>query len=309
MQFGFRKTYLLHILLIILISILSTEVEARRSKPNNFHFWAVGLSGGYSTLMEDYPDLSTSGLAGFTGHFGYEYQNQGFWISPTLELQYFSAKAISSVTISDARILDTQLKNAVMHYTMTSGLSEKQQFLYLNIPVMAGYYSPEGFYFGAGFRLGFNLGISSQSTLSYRTSATYDPYFDDFEDMPNHCYTDYTTTNDTAHYNSVFKVSVLAEIGYDLMALKHKSKVKYSAFKVGAFVEYGLNNIIDVEGNGVVCRVNPSNASQLIPNTYYSAYHTNRHRVVPLIAGVRLTFLFYIKGKGSYCPKCRRRFY
>ncbi|MCQ2343640.1 MAG: PorT family protein [Paludibacteraceae bacterium] len=303
------KSYQLAFFLLLLSMAVTPDVSARRSRPDNFHFWAVGFSGGYSTLVEDYRDLNTSGSVGFTGHFGYEYENQGFWLSPMLELQYFSSKAHSSVNVADSRIIDTQLKDATMHYEMMSGLSEEQRFLYLNIPFMAGYYSHTGFYFGAGFRLGFNLGISSSSTFSYRTSATYDSYFDDFTDMPNHCYTDYTQTNDTAHFHSIFKVSFLAEIGYDVMAHKHRSQVKYSALKLGAFAEYGLNNVIDVEGNGKVCKANPTNASHLIPGTYYGAYHTKKHHVVPLVVGIRLTFLFYVKGKGAYCPKCRRRFY
>lgn len=302
-------TYLRLAIAVMVLLMVSVEVSARRSMPNNFHFWSIGVGGGYATMMEDYTELNSSGSVGLSAHFGYEYQNQGLWVSPMLELQFLSANAVSSVTMSDQRIIDTQLKNAVMHYEMRSGLDEHQRFLYLNIPIMAGYYSPEGFYLGAGFRLGFDLGIGCRSKLSYRTYATYDSYFEDFEDMPNHSYSNYTGTNNKVRFSSVFKVSLLAEAGYDLMAHKHRSKVKYSSLKLGAFFEYGLNNIVDTEGDGVVCSVNPTNASELIPKSFYSAYHTKSHRVVPMVVGVKLTFLFYIKGKGAYCPKCRRRFY
>lgn len=289
----------------VLLTGLAQPIGAK-SRPNLMHYLSISFSGGYSAILEDYPDLSTIGSWGADFHIGYELQDHdiGFWFAGSLTgLQYLSSNATSSVHLFDERIIDTQGKDAVMHYDITSPLQENVRLLYYSIPLMLGWFSYNGFYCGAGCRLAINLGLGSTSSLQYRTYATYSEYFDDFRDMPNHYYTDYTATNDNVQISSKVGFSVLCEVGYDALNLGRKARAKFHALKIGAFAEYGLLPIIGSTGTEKICTINPNNASEVIPGSFYNSNSSSGHHTNSLYVGVRITYLYMLYA--TRCPRCK----
>lgn len=68
-------------------------VSARYNVPmyRNVHYFSVSGGLGYSTLLENIPELSTMGGFGGTFSFGYELRASQFWLNIAAEAQYIQS--------------------------------------------------------------------------------------------------------------------------------------------------------------------------------------------------------------------------
>lgn len=238
-------TQRIQILLIVLVFCCSVAAEHYYTNTyyTDNHFFTLGGSAGYSTLFENVPELKTLGSLAGTINFGYEYRIKGFYMTFSAELQYFSATSTFNISGTDKLIYDTQGKQALMHYDFDQSL-DKQSFLFVNLPVVLGYYY-RGLYLGAGAKIGYCIHAKESTTLLYSTSATYQQYIDDFASMSDHFYTTYSSSV-TENLNSKYKLSAIAEIGYDILTYSREiNHTNRSGLKISVVAEYGLNNLIN----------------------------------------------------------------
>jgi hypothetical protein len=177
-----------------------------------------------------------------------------------------------------------------MHYTIDPVL-EYTNLMYASVPLMVGYYK-NGFYAGLGVKIG--IPVLSRITLSYSytTSATYSDYIEDFEDMFNHNYGLYQTSNRSS-IDAMIKYSGVAEIGYNLLSKASRGlQDSHHGFRVAAVCEYGFNNVLTPKESSVLYEINPQNASQLTINPYYFANMKKGQFFHPLYVGVKLSWTF-----------------
>jgi len=265
----------------------------------NVHYFALSGSVGYGTLLENLEEINTvGGLAGSVG-FGYELRKSGFWLNTGLELQMLYASGTYNISGFDRLAYDTQGKKMLYHYDFEQS-ADNQRFLLANIPIMVGYYYM-GFYMGAGAKVGYALTARESTAVRYSTTGTYTQYVEDFEGMENHFYSTYDAKA-TENLRPIPKVSVIAELGYDLLAWARMSNLtEHHGLKIGAYVEYGLTNIVGTTSERELYTVDNSNASQLHLTPFYNANSAYAHRVIPFYAGVRISWIFCIPTKHCDC--------
>lgn len=306
--FGFKM------LLLFGLTLVSTSVSAaNRTYGGAFsmhrvstvnHLITVGASAGYSTIIENYDDLSTQGDVGALFGIGYEMRTNGFYLSTGVEAQLVNANAVYSLSIKDHPILDTQGKPAVMHYAFDP-ITEYQRITYVQIPLILGY-NHCGFYVGAGAKVGFPVQASVQQLSSYKTSVTYNEYVEDFEGMGNHGYGEYTLDSKES-LDAKLKVSLAAEIGYDLLkSLQDKDQNQRNGLKLSAVFEYGLTNIAGASKMSDMFEVSPDNASQVIIKPFYHTQSIIGHHVNNLYAGIKLTWTCDLSSKPYSSCMCNK---
>lgn len=272
-------------------------------------YFLVGGSGGYSTLVGHTSEMSVPGLANAGLHIGWEVRRVHFIYRPLVfDFQYFSSKCNTNLSITDVPIKDTRLGNAVMHYNTLTPLKETQRFFIPSIGFMFGYsgnnYSYSrihgAFYCLAGLKLSLKVDIKNSVNLSYSTSATYERYIDDYEDMPNHYYTEHKSS-ETVNYGPKVMVGCMfsGELGWEFN-MDH-----YDKFKVGAFADLGISNIMyGFDKNE--CAPNPENVVDVMVDSYYKSPQMDGKYIIPVMTGVKLTYLFNVNIKRNCVSReCR----
>lgn len=289
----------------MLIALLyCCSVAAERYTTNTYysdnHFLTLGGDVGYSKLLENVPELSTFGGIAGAIDFGYEYRIKGFWMSLSAELQYLSATSRFRISGTDKLIYDTQGKQALMHYDFGQSF-DKQDFLFVNLPVLLGYYY-RGLYLGAGAKIGYCIRAKESSALQYRTSATYQQYIDDFSSMSDHDYATYSLYV-SENLNSKYKLSAIAEIGYDVLAYSREmNHTNRSGLKISVVAEYGLNNLINTNAESPLYSFNEKNAAEVFIHPFYNTKAAQSYRIHPLYVGIRISWIFNVATRN--CPWC-----
>ncbi len=303
-----NKRYLL-ILLCLVCAHTIAFARYRTAMYRNINYFSVSGGIGYGTLLENIPELNTIGSMGGNLSFGYELQISQFWLNTSIEAQYLRASSSFNISGFDRMAYDTQGKQVLYHYDFDKSV-DNQQFIFANIPLLLGWHYV-GFYIGAGAKIGYCISAKESTKLQYSTSGTYQQYIDDFEKMEDHFYCTYNAAN-TEKLNSKFKVSIIGEIGYDILAWSRQANhTEHHGLKIGAYVEYGLNSIVSSSGENPLYSINETNISELSITPFYNAHSANAYRVIPLYAGIRISWIFCIRTKHCDCNvgENRRAFY
>jgi hypothetical protein len=293
-------------ILIFLISIFCASFAFGDSGYSYYHFSRnaahhIGISAGvgYGAIWDNYHEIRSVGDV--SGAFGVEYEMRigGFWMSLGPELQYLQGLSLFNTTGTDVKIRDTYGVEAMYHYEFDRG-EDRWRMVFVNLPITLGYYN-SGFYIGAGAKVGYSVWGNERTDLKYTTTGTYEEYIDDFMQMANHSYSTYTSTISEPLSNR-FKVSVIGEIGYDVLSwYRNSTRNVTSGLKISACVEYGLNNLVGGGRDVPLYVINDANASELALSPFYTSRAGNTHRINPFYAGIKLTWLLCIKTKSCNC--------
>ena len=292
-----KRTLLLSkILLLIAAGLVSINVNAyNRSVYRNHHttinhFLTVGASAGYSNLIENYNDLSTVGTIGGLAGIGYEMRiNEHFYWSLGAELQWVKANATYELAKQSMPIIDTQGKPAIMYYQFDP-ITEYQRIMYVQVPVMVGFYE-RGFYLGGGIKVGLPVLSGVHQLSSYSTSVTYNEYVGEFGGMPEHGYGKYTLDQEEKLAAQI-KVSVAAEIGYDVLSSYRRSNAGVRhGLRIAAVCEYGLNNVVGAQKTSEMFEVSPEDATIVSVKPFYQTHSMTGHSINNLYAGIKITWI------------------
>lgn len=274
---------------LMLILALSLGVSAQRRGDDNYHFGYISLGAGYSALSSNIKDVSNYGSWGMIGGVGYEFRRASFWMSIGAQMQLLH----SSCDIAEFNYTqvgkDDQGRDVDFKYIINE--SDKQQWTTIDVPLLLGYYY-QGFYVGAGAKVGFSYRSQVTATGTYELRGDYSRYAgEDFHDMPDHRYGQYEFSG-KQEIKLLPRGAIMAEIGYDVLATRRTNSLTCTILKVGMFFEYGLNSIVAVPDESkprvVVSETDPTSAT-VYP--YYLTAVKKNDRVVPYFVGLKLTFM------------------
>lgn len=276
------------VLLIAGVGIANAQVWKKRGgglSGDNYHFGYLSGSVGYSMLQMNTSGAVSKGALGGTVGLGYEFRNSGFWTSVGAQLSFHRSTLSVDEYTRDFPGFDTQGKATMFHYRVNQ--EDVQEWNFIDVPILFGYYV-HGFYIGAGPKLSYALSPKTHSTGVYNLSATNLDYNVTFQDMPDRGYTDYAF--DTKQQNRLnIGVSLIGEIGYDLLSSVPTRSTTCHVLKLGFYFEYGLNSMAgkwDTPQQMVV--PNAADATQATVNPYINTLNT---RIVPFFAGAKLTYM------------------
>ena len=264
------------------------------------HYFSVSAGGGYYSLMENIPEVTTTGGGAGMLSIGYELRHNGFSFALGVDVQYGGSTMRMAPFSAHRDIYDTQGKRVSLHYDVSS-YTDTQSGFRIGLPVLFGFYT-NGVFGALGAKFAYVPQTVCTPQMTYTTTGTYDRYIADFENMPNHFYTTYTTPG-----KSEIKLHpqglVVAELGYDILNKERMaSYARCSVLKVSVYAEYGINNT--VPGNDhdeLTYDVNPADPSQLIVSSFYARRQLRDARVVPFYVGVKVTYLMRIKTANCRC--------
>lgn len=307
------KTVLL--LALIGVMLFNVDANAQKRKYPEFHYLSLPMSFGYSNYLapgfkNQVSTYSNPGMVGATLGIGYEYRYRLFWMSMHLEGQVITSRLRPGIAQIDTMMYDTdshydsKKRENAYHYKF-SEWHDDQLGVYGCFPIMFGF-RVNAFYMGIGAKVGYSFYGTSTPAATYTTSSTYDRYIADFEDMPNHYLTEYSTglTSGGKDITIDFGINVaaIAEIGYEVYHSEGSKHVRPWILKLGAYAEYGFLSAYTNNGNIQqmmdMSTVNLSNGttavdpSKLELRPFYKSHDTRDVTISPLYVGAKLTFLF-----------------
>lgn len=274
---------------VVALVALSLSVSAQRKGDDNYHFGYISVGAGYSALSSNIKDVSNYGSWGALGGVGYEFRRAKFWTSIGAQLMVLNSRCdIAEFTYTQVG-KDDQGRDVDFHYVVNE--SDKQQWMSVDIPLLLGYYY-QGFYVGAGAKVGFSYNSSVTASGTYELKGDYHRYAgQDFQEMPDHRYGTYDFNGKKA-IHLLPRGAILAEIGYDVLATRRTNSLTCTILKVGMFFEYGLNSVLAIPDEKQprieVSETDPTSA------TVYPYYLTGVKKgdsVVPYFVGLKLTFM------------------
>ena len=291
-------------LLILLLSVCAAGVQAQRYQPK--HYLSVGAAGGYAQFFTNYPQVTTKGQPTFGLQLGYELRYRALCFQAGWETRYMANRSAygNIVDIYANNVLDTQGKPVTLHYTVTD-YAETERMVTMQVPLMVGFVSEKGFFLMGGVKLGGAVYSDVKASLNYSTEGIYPEYGMSMSEMPNHFYTNYSTST-VGKARTTFMSSAVLEIGCDVMHLKNSSqKVDLHTLKLSAFAEVGFNNPYKKVENSQLLAPDAQNAAQLVPQSVFNLGANSDYHFVPFSVGVKVTYLFLLST--HQCLGCKKK--
>lgn len=215
---------------------------------DNYNFFYGTVAGGYTSLMENVEAAHVSGGFGGLMGVGYEFRNNGFWLSIGAQLQLRE----NTVQVSDLSYTyfhdehpgsqDAMGVPADFHYLINQ--RDEQNSVLLGVPLMLGYYK-NGFYFGLGGKLDYNLSTTVNTSGKFDLTATYDRYEGIWQDMPAYGYGEYPISH-RSEVELPLHGSIIGEIGYDILATLRTRSRTCQVLKVGFYFEVGVSPLYEI---------------------------------------------------------------
>lgn len=277
------------VLTVVVLAALSLSVSAQRRGDDNYHFGYISVGAGYSALSSNIKDVSNFGSWGALGGVGYEFRRAKFWMSVGAQMMILNSSCdIAEYTYTQIG-KDDQGRDVDFHYVVNE--KDKQQWTSVDVPLMLGYYY-QGFYIGAGAKVGFSYMSSVTASGTYDLKGDYHRYAgEDFQNMPDHRYGTYDFSG-KQKINLLPRGAVLAEIGYDVLATRRTNSLTCTILKIGMFFEYGLNSVVAVPDESKPrIQVSENDPTSATVYPYYLTAIKKSDRVVPYFVGLKLTFM------------------
>jgi hypothetical protein len=305
-----KRTVYIYIIILCLFlstSTLFAKVRKPRSARTTHHYFYSNITPAYSIIFDDLDNTEAKGGFGSIVGLGYSFVVPNFWFEVGAEMQMLSSYMTITDEFSDKRIKDTEGDEVTYHYNKELWY-DRQDLLYVGMPVMFGYHHDNGFTIGVGFKYSLNVLGLEHNRLRYSISATYNDYIEDFEDMPNHFYGDYESYargNITNRVNST-KAAVCLEVGYEVYD-NHKnyirSRRRHVLLRLSSYFECGVSQLMsrNYEPQGIYT-LHTSNPAKLLNTPYYLSDNSCTMHTVPFMVGVRLTYTLAT----ITCRTCKR---
>lgn len=303
----YQKT---HITLLILILSLFSLPSFSLGKVYNDHFITASISAGYSSLQYDLPAYDgftqVGGLGAGLG-FGYELHHGFFLFNLGVDFEYLNASDEMANFEYVTTLIDTEGDNVTYHYDFQN-YQATTSYGYFNVPIGIGF-TTQSVYGYVGAKIGLNMMGSTTTNIDYRTLGNYDRFIDDFEDMPDHFFTNYS--NETSgDVTLLTNIAAQAEFGFYLGGKRLKKGNSYR-YRLGFFAEYGFQDVFN-EAPSTQLMVFKGDAPNVELNSLLTSTDMSKVDVLPLFVGLRLTFMYEFPKPpschciGTYQPRIKR---
>lgn len=255
---------------------------------NEFSVWGGGglSSLGYSLNKGSH----TEGGGGFVG-VGYQYYFSPNWgIGTGIEVSLLNAEMESPdlkseyETVGPSYVGPNPTSSDINHFLFTGNyksISESQQAVYLNIPVMARYeYGLNTrFYAAAGVKIGIPVRATFEQTAHKLITTGYYPYEGTtYTDLPQHGFTTFEKRTKKGNLDLGVSVALSAEIG-----VKWKL-TDITSFYMGVYCDYGVNNVNKSKKNNPLLEYNHFTPSQPIQHSVTQSYYLSGNQSTPILS-------------------------
>lgn len=266
----------------------------------DYHFGYISLSGGYTSISQNIPQAHTKGNWGGLLGIGYEFRMNNGWVSAGVQyMQHRSATSFDEYNFQTpfGGFDDQQPPQKVTYYRYTVRQTDKQDWHSIDIPLLAGFYK-NGFYMGAGFKVGFFVRPSISTEGELDLAAQYDRYIGEIHDW--NYYGTYPCPSLKTNCELQTQVSLLGEIGYDLLSSMDTRSTVCHMLKIGIYAEYGLHSVLPakvqdpvlIEGKSMIEAAEQQlDVCHAHMTPYYLSSMSSDKRVVPFYVGIKLTYL------------------
>ncbi|MEO6177598.1 MAG: outer membrane beta-barrel protein [Flavobacterium circumlabens] len=250
---------------------------------------SIAVAGPSSFIKFDSPGVDLVEGNGFSAGLRYSYYlNEGLSIGIGAEYQSYQSDAKFQSIAGQYNTVDAENDSFQFRYRATN-LRENQKLGYINIPINIQFETPgtTQLYLSAGAKVGFAINGSYESTIDNLTTSGYYPQYNVELFAP--AFAGFASTNNI----KVGKEDLDTEVSYSATfetGVKQKLSDK-SSFYIGAYLDYGLNNIYDKEDTKNVVQYNAALPVQLGHNTVLNSQQVNNVRLVSY--GIRLRFAIH----------------
>jgi len=246
--------------LLVLINPASAQTpEFRISAGAGIGGMQYSINGGNSSLKMGY-QLG----AGYT-----YFLNERWGLGAGMELGFYQTNA----ELSDGKMITTNMVDSegdgFEHRLQTKGYKEKQRLFTLNIPLTVQFQTPSHksiqWYAKGGFKIAVPLRSSFKAHADEVQASGYYPDFNlEITDLPAHGFGKYSNWNGEGSYKLNLSASAIAETG-----AKFKLCPGHFIY-AGVYLDYGLNNIKQDQGNPSLISYNYVKLSESKANGIFS---------------------------------------
>lgn len=274
---------------------LLTKVVDSRAQDQEFTINAGGGLSGYNYPISNGASSIKPGLQAGIGYTRFLSNRWG--ISTGVELGIFRTKAtLGSNTVFSSYEIDDE-GNAFEFRVKAKGYEEKQDLYALNIPLMLQYQAlPEQrsrFYAMAGLKLSIPINNTYETKADEIKAAGYYPDLNvEIDDLPNHGFGSQVNWSSKDKYDLNLSYALAAEVGWKFSVTKH------NFLYVGAYLDYGLNNIKKEDGRKTLLAYSPVAVSQSRATGVFSLANTTGDARL-MAYGVKFRFSFGSKSKAG----------
>lgn len=242
------------------------------------HEFSFVLGGVSSFMQYDLPAGKLTPGNGFSAGIRYSYYlNQGLSVGIGAEYQLYKSTASFESVSGQYATNDIEDESFMFKYRATD-LREEQKLAYINIPI-AIQFETQGttkLYLAAGAKIGFAASGSYEAKIDNLTTTGYYPQYN--IELPAPAFAGFASADNVKEnkqdldtkisYSATFETGVKQLIG------------KKSAVYLGAYFDYGLNNIYDKKDQNII-----QYNSEIVPvklqyNTVLNAANTNKMTLV-----------------------------
>jgi hypothetical protein len=247
--------------------------------------FSISVGGPFSFIESISAGKSVSGN-GFSAGLRYSYYlNKNFSLGIGVEYQLYNSDLKFNSPTGQYNTVDTEGESFQFRYRATN-LIEQQKLGYLNIPIGVQFETPgtSKLYIAAGGKIGFATSGSYESTMSNLTTSGYYPQYN--VELFDPVFAGFANTNNAKINNQDLDTKVSYSATFEI-GLKQQIGSRNSIY-IGAYADYGLNNIYDKNKNKNLVQYNPELPVVLEHN---SAFDSDLARDMRLVSyGLKLRF-------------------
>lgn len=213
------------------------------------------------------------------------YLSEGLSIGVGVEYQTYNSDAKFASFSGQYVTKDAEAESFQFRYRATN-LREEQKLGYVNVPIGIQFETPGNtkLYVAAGAKIGFATNGSYQSTIQNLTTSGYYPQYNVELFAP--AFAGFASTNDVKTSKQDLDTDVSYSATFET-GLKQKIGDRSSIY-IGLYLDYGLNNIYDKNGNKNLVEYNPELPVQLQYNSVLDSPFADNIRLVSY--GLKLRF-------------------
>lgn len=304
-----NNTYKHRGLILLLAVLAATTVSAQfryrgytrgMMGGENFHFAYLSFGVGYSSLVENLPEMDPTGGFGWNVGAGYEYRNNAFWLSIGLGVsQHHSTADINweeDIVFKQFKAID-RYGNGFTPVFHDVKQADTHEITFVDIPLLLGYYT-KGFHVGVGPKVGFGAQSKLHTSGSFELRGRYEKFAEDIYGIPDRGFTNYDYEGESK-LQMIPEISLCGEIGYDVLSRMWTKNPMCHILKVSFYFEYGLNSLIQplnknehlvIDGK-VPVPGREYNLTKAGFQPYLGSCTTGNPMVFPFYTGARITYM------------------
>lgn len=248
------------------------------------HEFSISLGGPFSFVKSSGGEYVPGNGVNAGLRYSY-YLNEGLSLGIGVEYQTYSSDSKFGYLAGQYNTVDAENESFQFRYKITN-LREEQKLGYINVPINVQFETPgtSKLYVSAGAKVGFASSATYQSSSSNSTTSGYYPQYN--VELFSPAFAGFASVDnlkapeqdlDTkVSYSATFETGLKQLIG------------KRNSFYIGAYLDYGLNNVIDKKSNNNLVEYNPELPVQLKYNSVLNSGFASNARLVSYGLKIRI---------------------